>query len=531
MALGPHAEQLSDRTVRQVASGTRRGTIEWANGQDVSARGLFAARRALLESLSSGARSIAAVPRVEGVLIGGEAIVVEHPGGNLEAWWIEAGTFRDRVARFLELMASISRAVGRLVEPAAAEGLVPVVRPRALRSHTDGRWMVTEFATLVDLPPELGSADVLSGFLSPETVQGRPSSDGRPRVVWGIASSIVATCAWANASVDGATGELIESPAGHSHLGRLLSDLHTRGMFGGGGGALQRAFESYPDPERLPTSDRELVLRFAEQAGVGRAVGGKIIEILDDALAIDPSLRPTPAALAERLERVARDARSAVLPRMDPADADASADTDAGAPLADPEPVKKPRERPRSRRREPSVGRVVRELQENVAQLRTDLQVTRTQLDELRVSHESLAEKVGQMPAPPSYLLHHLAIALGLLVAVGVGLTGWFRPLPEAPEEVYAPFQMYDEESASGATPLSPLVDPSKLGIVEMRGGTIALRGERGVYGAGLVPPGSYRVTARAFHGPDQDLGSFTVHAGETLSFRCATGVCALERR
>ncbi|HCH63907.1 MAG TPA: hypothetical protein DFR83_13965, partial [Deltaproteobacteria bacterium] len=88
VALGPHAEQLSDRTVRQVASGTRRGTIEWANGQDVSARGLFAARRALLESLSSGARSIAAVPRVEGVLIGGEAIVVEHPGGNLEAWWI-----------------------------------------------------------------------------------------------------------------------------------------------------------------------------------------------------------------------------------------------------------------------------------------------------------------------------------------------------------------------------------------------------------------------------------------------------------
>ena len=527
MALGPPAEQLSDRTIRAVASGTRRGTIEWAAGQDISAQGLFAARRSLLEALSAGARSTAAVPRVEGVLVGGDAIVVEHPGGGLENWWADSAQYRDRVARFLELMGAISRAVGRIVEPAAGEGLVPVVRPRALRCHADGRWMVTEFATLVDLPPELGSADVLSGFLAPETVQGRPSSDGRPRVVWGIASTIVAICAWANASVDGATGEPIESPAGHSHLGRLLSDLHTRGMFGGGGGALQQAFEKYPHPDRLPTNDREMVLRFADQSGVGRAVGGKIIEVLDAALAIDPTIRPTPEALAERLERVARDARSAVFPRAEPEVSDEAVSPPSPEPPPEvAEPPKK--ERARSRRREPSVGRVVRELQENVAQLQTDLKQARTQVEELRAANDALVARVRALPAPPSHLVLHIAFALSILFAAGLGVAGWYWPVPVEPAPVYVPVQVYDAESASGATPLNPLADPDQLGTVVMRGGTITLRGERGVYGAGLVPPGSYRVIARPYRGPEQDLGQHTVHAGEDIAFGCATGVCSL---
>ncbi len=533
VALGAPAQRLSDRTIREVASGTKRGTIEWANSLDPDSQGLFAARRALLESLSSGPGSSAAVPRVEGVLVSGDAIVVEHPGGNLEAWWVQAEEHRDRVARWLELMAAISRSVGKVVEPAAGEGLVPAVRPRALRSHPDGRWMVTEFAPLVDLPPDIGSADVLSGFLAPETVQGIPSSDGRPRVVWGVASMLLATCAWANASVDGATGEALESPASHTQLGRQLSDLHTRGMFDGGAGALRQAFSHYPEPHRLPTADREMVLRFAEQAGIGRAVGSDLIRILDDALAIDPTVRPTPVALAERLESLARDARAAVHPKAEERSASEATPAPEDAPTTEasaPSPSKK-RERPRARRKEPSMDRVLREYQDTVTRLQAELQETRTGLEELKTAHEDLATAFARRPRPPSYVAVHLGLGFGLLVTLGLAVAGWFSPVAPAPEKVFVPVEVDANVTPSGATPVDEVVDPSELGTVEMLGGTISLQGERGVFGAGLVPPGTYAVVARPQRGPDQSLGEHTVHAGEVMTFQCAAGVCAKASR
>jgi len=523
VAVGPPPTRLSDRTIREVASGTRRGTIEWPTSEDATAQGLFAARRALLEALSSGPRSAAAVPRVEGVLVSGNAIVVEHPGGDLESWWIDAAPHRDRVARFLELLATVSRSAGRLVEPAAGEGLVPVVRPRALRAHDAHRWLITEFAPLVDMPPELGSGDVLSAFLAPETVQGVPSSDGAPRVVWGIGATLLATCAWANASVDGSTGELLESPASHTQVGRLLSDLHTQGMFRGGQGGLRQAFSNYPDPHRLPTADRELILRFADHAGIGRKVGSAIIAVLDDALAIDPTTRPSPTALAERLERVARDARAAVHPKRDtPAPLEPDPPTEAEPP---PEPKKKPRVR--SRRAEPSRDRVVRELEDTVQRLRADLEDTRTRLDEVRTAHEALAQSFATRPRPPSHLGVHLGLSAGVFVAVAVGLGGWFVPRAPAPEKVVVTVEADTPSTASGATPMDGPVDPSAVGTVTMLGGTVSLSGDRGVYGAGSVPPGTYSVTARPLRGPDQNLGEITVHAGEQLTFRCAAGVCA----
>lgn len=530
VAVGAPPQQLSDRTIRQVASGTRRGAIEWATGADPSSRGLFAARRALLESLSAGPRSAAAVPRVEGVLVNSDAIVVEHPGGDLESWWIEAAVHRDRVALWLELLAGVSRSAGRLVEPAAGEGLVPVVRPRSLRAQDSGRWLVTEFSSLVDLPPETGSADVRAGFLAPETVQGIPTSNGAPRVVWGVGATLLASCAWANTSVDGSTGELLESPASHTHVGRLMSDLHTRGMFDSGSDGLREAFANYPDPDRLPTQDRELVLRFADHAGVGRAVGRAIIELLDDALAIDPAARPSPVAFAERLERVARTARTAVRPPTEPrVEGPLGDDGSPGVEVPSP-PTTDPKRKPRwsARRSEPSRDRVVRDLQETVQRLHGELEQTRSDLGQLRADHEALARAFEDRPLPPTYQAIHLAMAGGMLVTFLVAVGGWLEPTAPEPERVVVTVETdAPPRTPSGSTPVDETIDPTTLSRVEMLGGTLSLQGERGVFGAGFVPPGTYRAVARPLRGPDQDLGEITTSAGEVLTFQCAAGVCA----
>ena len=99
--------------------------------------------------------------------------------------------------------------------------------------------------------------------------------------------------------------------------------------------------------------------------------------------------------------------------------------------------------------------------------------------------------------------------------------------MPPEPERVLVPVQVDDSKNAAASTPLDPLVEPSELGTVEMLGGTISFEGERGVFGAGMVPPGTYKVIARPQRGPNQDLGEITVHAGERLAFQCAAGVCA----
>ena len=104
---------------------------------------------------------------------------------------------------------------------------------------------------------------------------------------------------------------------------------------------------------------------------------------------------------------------------------------------------------------------------------------------------------------------------------------GWFAPFPSEPERIVIPVAVDDPQTASGTTPLDPVVEPTELGTVEMLGGTISFEGERGVYGAGMVPPGTYKVVARPQRGPNQDLGEITVHAGERLGFQCAAGVCA----
>jgi hypothetical protein len=166
---------------------------------------------------------------------------------------------------------------------------------------------------------------------------------------------------------------------------------------------------------------------------------------------------------------------------------------------------------------------VVREVQETVEQLRTDLKDTRTQLEELRAAHEGLARAVLNKPPAPSYLGVHLGLSFGVLIALGLGVAGWFAP-PE-PERIMIPVQVDGAQTA--ATPIDPAVEPTDLGVVEMLGGTISLEGERGVFGAGMVPPGTYKATARPQRGPDQNLGEITVYAGEQLSFQCAAGVCA----
>jgi hypothetical protein len=78
---------------------------------------------------------------------------------------------------------------------------------------------------------------------------------------------------------------------------------------------------------------------------------------------------------------------------------------------------------------------------------------------------------------------------------------------------------------------VADVVDPDTLGVVEMAGGTVSLSGERGVFGAGLVPPGLYSVRAQPPRGPYQDLGEVTLHAGEIVSFQYEAGVCARSLR
>ena len=531
VAVSPSAEHLPDRTVRAVASGTRRGTIEWPIDGDAAAEGLFAARRALLEGIRPGADVSVALPKVEGVLTGGRGIVVERPDEQIEQWWDGIRNKKDRLARLLDGMSDLARSAGLLVGPSEAEGLVPVIRPRSLRRRGDGGWVVTEFAALIDSPPAADSPEVCTGFLPPEAVQGLPARTGSARVSWGIGATLLAICRWARATLDGSSGDPIESPAGHAHRGRLLADAHARGLFRGGGAALRQAVDEMPDADRLPTPDREAILGFSEDRGLVRPFGVGLISLLDDILVVDPSKRPTPAAIAERLEVLAREVRTELARRRREARAKRALPSEpevddapaAPAPEPPPEPVRK---------RPPPSQRALDGLQRKVHELNTQLEETRLQVERMRTDVEILSAQVRKQNNAPT-LWPQL---IGLTVAVGVALAmagvGIVLPLhPEAPvAQAPAAVTVAGPQTRSGASALpAEDVPSSATGTVRVRGGTVSLAGLRGVYGGGPVPVGDYTVTAIPHGAAEVDLGPVRVLEGGILEVNCAFGSCTLE--
>jgi len=521
--------------VREVASGTRRGTIEWPVGGDAAAEGLFAARRALLEGVRPGGDVAIALPRVEGVLTGGRGIVVERPDERLEQWWSDIRGKKDRLALLLDGMAVLARSSGMLVGPSETEGLVPVIRPRSLRRRCDGGWVVTEFAALIDRPPGSDSPEVCTGFLPPEAVQGLPARTGSARVSWGIGATLLAICRWARATLDGSNGEPIESQAGHSHRGRLLADAHARGTFRGGGEALRVAVAQMPDSNRLPTPDREAILAFAEERSLVRPFGVGLINLLDEILVVDPSSRPTPAAIAERLEVLAREVRTELARQQ--REARESTGTIEAPIESQPAPPPKPRPEPPKKRATPT-QRVIDGLQRKVHELNTKLQDAQGALEDLRRDHDLLAARVAKHHRAPTMWPQVVALTVAVAVALGVGGLGIVLPRPPAELVIHQTADTPPSTSvvtSSGAHALPANSDASKatgqvqVGQVQVRGGTVSLVGIRGVFGAGAVPVGDYTVSANPNGGFEVDLGPVRVSKGQLLRVNCAFETCTLE--
>ena len=526
MAVSPSAEHLTDRKVRAVASGTRRGTIEWPIDGDAAAQGLFAARRALLESMRSGSDPAVALPRVEGVLTGGRGIVVERPDEQLEQWWDAIRRKKDKLARMLDGMAALSRAAGRLVAPSEAEGLVPVVRPRSLRRREDGGWVVTEFSALIDSPPRADSPDVCTGFLPPEAVQGLAAPTAAARVSWGIGATLLALCRWAPATMDGTTGEPLESPAGHSHQGRLLADAHARGLFRGGDDQLRDAIVHMPDADRLPTADREAILAFAGESDLVRPFGIGLIKILDEILVVDPSRRPTPAAIAERLDVLAREVRTELAKRRRAARALSGANSeDIEERPAPPKPAPAP-----PPKRPPPNQRIIDGLQRKVHELTNQVEESRLAVERMRTDWEILSAQVRKLEDAPTVKPQLLGLTVAIGVSLAVAGAGLVFPLPPDPIQVQPkPLTVAGPTTGSGASAL-PAPSPAELvtGTVQVRGGTVSLAGLRGVFGAGEVPAGDYTVTASPQGGTQMDLGPVRVLEGGVLKVNCEFGQCSL---
>ncbi len=456
------------------------------------------------------------------MLLNGGGIVVEQSAAGLEAWWREQLLRRDRVAVLLETLAGIARTAGRLVAPAASEGLVPVVRPRSLRWSEAGAWVVTEFAPQVEPPSALLATDVASGFVPPECIMGAVGGPAGARVCWGVAATLVGMARWSRLTLDGSVEDAIESNAGQSQRGRQFADAFARS--GGGRAEVSTLVQGLPDPHRVLVPDRDAVLTFVEEHGGSRAVAVELLGLLDEALDLDPDGRPTPLAVAERLENLARQMRSAHR-------TEAVADTPAPVTDVATRPPDEKKTKRRVQVRTSGVDPSLVALEREVAHLKDELAAARTELLHLQEDLLSLHNTVSGNPSPPDRLLLVVGVAVGALVAMAVGVAGLFLPVSTGEP---APIIIQNEgpRLPSGASPF-PAEDATGLpvpsGRVEIRGGTLSLEGAAGVFGPGRVPVGTYDISVSPIGGNTAVFAGVEIGRDTLVQVQCTEGVCRVD--
>lgn len=434
------------------------------------------------------------MPRLVGVLLGGEGLVVEALPSSIEVWWSGLPSGRARLVRWLTAVGELAAVMPSIVAAAASEGLVPIPRPRSMRRSRDGRWTVDELAPVVGplVPPD--DLGVYCGLLAPELCLQDPRGAGEPAVVWGLAASLLSTVRWAHGSRDGVTGDHVESPSGRLAVGQVLSKALHDGV----------KLDDLDDPPRLADSDRVACLGWARRAGLPEEVGEAVAGALGHALRVKPSMRPSLQGFSDRIldaARLAEDVGRPAAPEPTP---------------ADPEPT--PKRRRERRRVAPPPPRSDDALRARVRKLENDLDDAVSDVEQLRVDLRALQSQRRSGPGWGVVVAMGIGVG-GAGVAAGLALQAAQSPVPQ----VVQVLRVNPEDGTDNRT-----VDTAGLADVSVDNGRVTLVGEAGVFGPGVVLPGEYEVEAEPVDGEPVDLGRVTLEAGSRLQVVCDAITCRL---